>query len=286
MVNTMRGLSSCTLILFALCLSLAIMPAAADGDSFAKAYEDTLTVYGNANLDDIIDENDVEYVQGIIDGTEDETQFADANYDGEIDEDDIAQIEAIIAGEESELILLDMANRTVTVPMPVERIVSATSHGPTRMLVLLGAQDKIVACSYPTYLSPMGYAAPELQNLPDPGGSGQNFNVELAVSLDPDVIFISTGSNYNTDEIQEKSQVPTIAVAGGGDFWAVDMLRIIGAVTGNDERARDLITYTKEQVGEIAKTTSEILSKISRRLLLWMLRNRKRSHLQGLWRYF
>ena len=58
-----------------------------------QAYEDVLTVY-NANLDDAIDENDVEYVRGIIDGTEDETQFADANYDGKIDEDDIVQIEA------------------------------------------------------------------------------------------------------------------------------------------------------------------------------------------------
>ena len=36
------------------------------------------------------------------------------------------------------------------------------------------------------------------------------------------------------------------------------MLRIIGAVTGNDEKARDLITYSKEKVDEIAKITSEI----------------------------
>jgi len=246
---------SCVSIIV-LCLSLVITPAVADGDSFAQAYKDTLTVYGNANSDEVIDEDDIEYVQRIIDGTEEETQFADANYDGQIDEDDIAQIELIIAGEEENLTILDMDNRTVTVQMPVERIVSATSHSPTRMLVLLGAQDKIVACSYPTYLSPIRYAAPELEDLPDPGSSGQSFNVELAVSLEPDVIFVSTSSN--ADEIQEKSQVPTIAVTSAGDFWAVDMLRIIGAVTGNDERARDLITYAKENVDEIAAITSEI----------------------------
>ena len=28
-------------------------------------------VYGNANLDNVIDEDDIEYVQGILDGTED-----------------------------------------------------------------------------------------------------------------------------------------------------------------------------------------------------------------------
>ncbi|KUK44451.1 MAG: Periplasmic binding protein [Methanothrix harundinacea] len=102
-----------------MCLSLVVMPAVADGDSFSEAYKDTLTVYGNANLDDIIDEDDVEYVQGIIDGTEEETQFADADYDGQIDESDIAQIELIIAGEEDYLVILDMDNRTVTVVLQI-----------------------------------------------------------------------------------------------------------------------------------------------------------------------
>ena len=244
--------------LIALCLSLIAMPAFADGDSFSQAYKDTLTVYGNANLDDIIDEDDIEYVQGIIDGTKDETQFADANYDGQIDEDDISQIELIIAGVEDELVILDMDNRTVTVPMPVERIVSAASLDSTRTLIQLDAQDKIVGCSYPTSWSTIWYAAPELEDLPDPGGAGgKSFNVEEAVSLEPDVIFIRPTSN--ADKIQEKSQIPTIAVAGSADnLWVVDMLRIIGAVTGNDEKAKNLITYTKEQVDEITEITTGI----------------------------
>ena len=233
------------------------MPAAADANSFAQAYEDTLTVYGNANLDDIIDEDDVEYVRGIIDGIEDETQFADANYDGQIDEDDIAQIELIIAEEEEYLTILDMDNRTVTVPMPVEKIVSAANLDSTRTLTQLGAQDKIVGCGYSTSWSPIWRVAPELEALPDPGGSsGKSFNVEEAVSLEPDVIFISTTSN--ADQIQKKSQIPTIAVSQAGDLWVVDMLRIIGAVTGNDEKAMDIITYAEEKVDEIAKITSEI----------------------------
>ena len=254
----MREIFVRILILFALCILLVVMPAAADGDSFALAYEDTLTVYGNANLDDVIDENDIEYVRGIIDGTEDKTQFSDADYDGQIDEDDIAQIELIIAGEEKELTILDMDNRTVTVPMPVERIVSAANLDSTRTLIQLGVKDKIVGCSYPTSWSPIWYAAPELESLSQPGGaSGKSFNVEEAVSLEPDVIFIST--NSNADKIQEKSQVPTVAVSGSADnLWVVDMLRITGAVTGKDEKARDLVNYTKEMVDEITDITSEI----------------------------
>ena len=245
--------------IIALCFFLVIMPTDAAGyTEFAWAWGDTLTVYGNANLDDIIDEKDVEYVRGIINGTKDETAFADANYDGKIGEDDIAQIELIIAGDEDELTLLDMANRTVTVPMPVERIVP-TSQDSLRTLVVLGAEDKIVGCGYPTSWSPLWYAAPELKDLPDTSGGGNDFNVELAVSLEPDVIFVGTSTNLNADEIQEKSQVPTIAVTSyPNDLWIVDMFRIIGAVTGKDEKARDLIAYTGEKVDGIAKITSEI----------------------------
>jgi len=256
----MREIFSSTLISFALCVSLVVMPTAADGDSFARAYEDTLTVYGNANMDDIIDGDDIEYVQGIIDGTEEETQFADANYDGQIDEDDIAQIELIIAEDEDYLIVLDMDNRTVTVPMPVERIV-ATGHGSIHTLMQLGAEDKIVGCSHPDQWSAIPYAASELDDLPDTGGPTKtNFNVELAVSLKPDVIFAcSSGGGFgDVDAIQERSQVPTIAVTNAGYLWFVDELRIIGAITGNDDKARDLIAYTKEQIDEVAEITSKI----------------------------
>jgi len=253
----MREMFSSILILFALCLLLVVMPAAdAAYTSFAWEYGDTLTVYGNANLDDVVDEDDIEYVRGVIGGTNDETPFADANYDGQIDEDDIAQIELIVSGEEDELTIMDMSNRAVTVPMPVERIVAA-SQDTIRTLVVLGAEDKIVGCDFPTSWSSIWYAAPALEDLPDIGG-GDSFNVELAVSLDPDVIFVGT-SGYNADEIQEKSQVPAIAVTSyPNDLWIVDMFRIVGAVTGKDEKARDLITYTEVKVDEITEITSGI----------------------------
>lgn len=254
----MREIISGILLPFAIFLLLLAMPAVADGDSFNQAYKDTLTVHGNANLDDIIDQSDIEYVRGIIDGTEEETQFADANYDGQIDEDDVAQIELIIAGEEDYLAILDMDNRTVTVPMPIERIVSTVDYGSTRTLIQLDAEDKIVGCNYPADWDPIWYAAPELEDLPDIGSSGamNSFNIEMVVSLEPDVIFVSTSSN--ADEIQETSQVPTIAVNTGGNLWVADELRIIGAVTGKDERAKDLIAFTKKKTDEIAEITSKI----------------------------
>ena len=69
----------------------------------------------------------------------------------------------------------------------------------------------------------------------------------------------SRSAKLNADEIQEKSQVPTIAVTSyPNDLWIVDMFRIVGAVTGKDEKARDLIAYAEEKVDEITEITSKI----------------------------
>lgn len=50
----------------------------------------TLKIYGNANLDDAIDQRDIVYVEGIINGTLEYNDLADANNDGNIGREDIA----------------------------------------------------------------------------------------------------------------------------------------------------------------------------------------------------
>jgi iron complex transport system substrate-binding protein len=246
------------LLLTVLCLLSLASPLFADVEEFNQKYKDTLTVYGNADMNDLIDENDIQYVKGIISGTKEKTQFADANNDGIISEDDITQIEQIIAGNADKIHILDMTYRTVTVPMPVERIVSASRMDSTRTLIQLGAQDKIVGGPFPGSkftTSSVKDAAPELEGLPDPG-SFNEINVEQVLALKPDVMFVVT--SVDADMIQDQTRVPTIAVADAGDLWTTDMIRIIGSVTGKDEKARELIAYTKEKIGEITKITSEI----------------------------
>jgi iron complex transport system substrate-binding protein len=74
----------CLLALFALAIPLA---AAAE-----PANTDLLSVFGNANMDDEINEADIAYVEDIISGKNEPTKLADANYDGQIDAQDIDRI--------------------------------------------------------------------------------------------------------------------------------------------------------------------------------------------------
>ena len=117
-------------------LSLFLVSAGIQAVMPAIAFDYTLEIFGNANMDDTIDEKDVEYVEGVIKGTTAATNLTDANHDGKIDENDISQIEQIIAGEEEELIIIDSSNRTVVVKLPVESIVSL-SHTSAEAIKIL-----------------------------------------------------------------------------------------------------------------------------------------------------
>ncbi|MCL2460304.1 MAG: hypothetical protein FWF19_02985, partial [Euryarchaeota archaeon] len=92
--------------------------------AYAAEVEYTLNIFGNANEDMNIDENDVVSVYRMIAGQEPPTRFADANNDGILDEHDVDQIWAIIEGTATEIVVLDANDNAVTVQTPVERIVT------------------------------------------------------------------------------------------------------------------------------------------------------------------
>jgi len=241
-----------------LCLSLAI--------TSGLASESTLKIFGNANMDEVIDEADIEYVQGIIEGTNDVTELADANYDGEIDEEDIIQIELIIAGDETELTIIDSADRVVTIPRPVNWVVSL-SIDDLRVLAALDVVDKIVA--RPEYVDKYAdklialQAHPEIKDIPSSGGY-TNPNLEVILSLNPDVIFAYGGSATYTevaDDIQSKTNIPVVCIhhsTESGYGFDLEMFRLVGIVVDEEDRAEELITYAEGQIAELPEVTSEI----------------------------
>lgn len=117
------------------CMLLALVPA--------NASDFTLPIFGNANMDDTIDEQDIEYVQGIIDGAKDKTQLADANFDGKIDGDDIAQIDLIILGDEKKLTYIDNFGEAETINTPIKRLADLGTYG-LQMARMVNAEDVLL----------------------------------------------------------------------------------------------------------------------------------------------
>jgi iron complex transport system substrate-binding protein len=152
-----------------------------------------LQVYGNANGDDYIDENDITYLNGEIKGDLAKSNYSDANMDGTIDQQDIVQVQKIIDHSETLLYYKNVDGENASVHFPVRSII-VTYCIYIEMVRVLNATDRIVGVddttyTYPTYL-------PELQSLPSVGNRFTP-DVETVLRLDPDIYFTGTEAYYD-----------------------------------------------------------------------------------------
>lgn len=84
-------------VVAAIAMAAAIILGSDSQNEVDTASEETYCwVFGNANMDNYVDEKDIEYIQLIIDGEKEETKYADANHDGEINEKDIDTVRDLI----------------------------------------------------------------------------------------------------------------------------------------------------------------------------------------------
>jgi iron complex transport system substrate-binding protein len=177
----MRALGIFLSMYLALSALLSIVPT-------VEASDYALEIFGNANMDDTIDEKDVIYVGGVIKGTNPATNLSDANYDGKIDEDDITQIEQIINGKDKELTIIDSANRTVTVKKPVQKIIIGSSYYGEALLYILGVDDNtIVGVEESTKTK--NVLLPQL-SVKESAGSRSDPDIEKILDLNPEIVFV------------------------------------------------------------------------------------------------
>jgi len=215
----------------------------------------TLDVFGNANLDDTIDEKDISYAQGIIDGKEKGTKLADANHDGKVDAEDIDQINNIIQWDETLLTLIDTANRTVTLKMPVERIVAVTDDSAEALRVL-HATDKVVGVSVETLENSV--YLPEFSQMPNVGKWNEP-DIEMILTLKPDLVisYKSATSKY-LDPKLNGTGIPVVAF----DLYRADDLpaemRMLGYIVGKKSQADRYL----EWFGGVADVVSQKISTI------------------------
>jgi iron complex transport system substrate-binding protein len=217
-------------------------------------------IYGNANEDDVLDMRDVTYIKLAIFGKKPATDFADANYDGKISMLDVGQTKLIILGKEKELTLVDLADRIVTVPRPIERVVALYTED-TRAIVALDGCDILVGIedSCIRGQEEEKICGGKLTELPDIGFSVKN--IELIATLKPDVIFGCIWSGNDINIIQEKTGT-TVVCASPGLLSNLEPvykhLEVVGVVLGREKEAEELISYMEEKISTVTDITSEI----------------------------
>lgn len=238
-----------------LLISMAV-PLGAAEDQF------TLDIFGNANMDDTIDEDDIKYVQGIINGENETTELADANYDGKVDENDIAQIELIIRGEEKNLTIMQyiqlqtattFSQEPVTVPMPVDSIAAlGGSYGP-EMLCVFGIADKIAAVT--EYSKTRGEFVDLIKDIPVAASS--EWDMEKIISLKPDVVLAYAIYDYSAErQILEKEGITLVQMNFHKPETYSREVRNLGWLLDKKERAEELIEFEEDHLNFIRDRVS------------------------------
>ena len=249
------------LVGIAICTILLTSPALASA-GYSK-------IYGNANEDEVLDMRDVTYIKLVIFGKKPATALADANYDGKISMLDLGQTKLIILGKEKRLTLVDQADRVVTVPRPIERVVSCPPD-PTKILIALGECDKLVGviqsgktctCYRSAEDAPVCVAevcGGRLFELPEIERAGCGCGgPEIIVSLHPDMIFDRSST---ADVIQGKTGIPVVVISSSGHNLE-EMYKAIeatGLILEREKEAEELISFIEEKIDKLSTVTSEI----------------------------
>ena len=237
-------------------LSIMLIALLSPLSSSAVSY--TLKIYGNANMDEIINDADVSYLQKVIKGEAEKTKFSDANNDGVVDEKDIEQIEKIIAGNEEFLVVLDDSGRTVKVAEPIDSFVY---HGHNifvyETLRAIGVSDKIVGING-DYVTPglSRYSEtyfPELLSVQNLGGL-QAINYEVINNIKPDIVITDYLAYYDPTKTPD---FPTIALDVNITNPKEATMRY-GYIFGAVSKAEEYVAWMNDLENKIRKKIDDI----------------------------
>ena len=239
----------------------AMQKATANTITTASEDDFVLGVYGNANEDDTIDMRDLTYVKLIFFGKKPETELADAKYDGKINPLDFIQIKLIIVGKEKELTVVqylgyppDITEKTVTVPMPIEKIVILSSFG-VEALCAFGERDRIVGVG-----NWKGKLNEVLVGDKPTVGDYRDPDMEKILELKPDIVLTYSHKSYPLidEKLLNAAGIPLVLIG----FYQVEKqpkeFRNSGWMLGKQERAEELLNFEQQHINLIKERVKKL----------------------------
>jgi iron complex transport system substrate-binding protein len=232
---------------------------AASGDQNGVSF--TLDIFGNANMDDRIDEKDIAYVQGIIDGTSKPSNLADANHDGKIDQKDISTIKNIMNGTESSIFYINVNGDVAKVKHPLNRIIIVYDN-TAEIIRILGAQSKVIGVDsnggssihdYPRYFA-------EFNKTPSIGNR-KDCDVEKILELKPDAVIVHAKNEMGCPGIEQKLKDSNIDVVRLGTWesnTAVPSLMILAYMLDEVDNAFKYRDWQDKYLDIVRERVSDI----------------------------
>ncbi|MFA6780525.1 MAG: hypothetical protein WCU80_12205 [Paludibacteraceae bacterium] len=222
-----------------------------------SSYEHRVTIYGNANGDDKLDEDDISTLNTLItdsiDDWGEDYPFADANQDGIITQDDVDVVQKYLNGESTRLYYQNAFDRITWVNYPLGLKIG-TETASIEFLPVLGLYDNLYATddNYTINLYPDKY--PNAQDKVVIGTS-KNFTVEQVRTSGVETLFMyPVHGDYFWDKAVDSglADIASIILLDTQGDRAVGDVLMLGIFFNVQERAQKFADWSDGIVSELS----------------------------------
>lgn len=156
-----------------------------------------------------------------------------------------------LTGYGQEVTVTDYTDRSVTVTLPVESIVSLSSSG-SEIVCALNAGDKIVGRGSSSLFPPY------LEEVEIVGKSSRSPDLELIVELDPDLVIADTMLREDDRKNLENAGIPVLEESFVDPPRVVEVARHLGTLLDEEEQAEELIDFLEGYQNLIEENVADL----------------------------
>ncbi|HOT06368.1 MAG: Cobalamin-binding protein precursor [Methanosaeta sp. PtaB.Bin039] len=155
----------------------------------------------------------------------------------------------VMAGSAEEITVVDSTGRCLSLDVPVQKVVSLGTGVAEYLYVLDGGKSLVGRDSY-------SHFPPALEEVAIAGKSSYSPDLELIVSLHPDLVIADTMlSDDNLKEL-ENAGIPVMIESLVDPAKDIEVMERLGALIGKEERSLELIGFIKGYQDLIRKRTA------------------------------
>ena len=159
--------------------------------------------------------------------------------------------------------IVDVMGNELTLEEPATRLVG--THNPTmNMAVILGGGGKYIAGFGNKEMADVlySYVYPELKDDVIQIGKGKNINYETVLTTDADLAILPQRFAYMVEEFNAVG-IPAIVILTSKESYDTirNALTLVGQVTGEEDRAAEIIAYFDGVINKLNERTASVTEK-------------------------
>jgi iron complex transport system substrate-binding protein len=244
-----------------------------DGTSTSMDIGSYITVYGNANNDLYINEDDITQLQAIIDSEsgwdKGANPYADANQDGVIDSNDIDYVRSMINYEEMEVYYEDYYGDVTAVKFPLSGVnIAVTYYQQAEACAILGVLDdvKVVSKAASVYGSMWPTLADEVEWGTTGSSAITDDAVEKFVANDVKLVVCTprTENHDLAEQLYDEQGISFIQLWYNGEY-CIPTIMTMGFLMDKMAMAEAYVYYCNDTIEEL---TSKITDKNAKTALV------------------